>query len=93
MKILIVEDDKNIGELLEALLKIQNHEVHRAISGSQALQKSLTDEFDFLICDLMLPDLQGTGESSAPLRHTITAFAAFLVLSALDPRDWEQACF
>ena len=58
MKILVVEDDLDIGNLLETLLKKQ-YEVIRAYSGTEAVLLLEREHVDLLLLDLMLPGISG----------------------------------
>ncbi len=59
MKILIVEDDINIQNILRELLIKTNYEVTSAYSGSEALLLLEKDVFDLVLLDLMLPATSG----------------------------------
>jgi len=59
MKILIVDDEKRIIEVLEAYLEREGYEIHSADNGIDALKKAKTIEPDLMILDLMLPDISG----------------------------------
>ncbi|NHM32744.1 response regulator transcription factor [Neobacillus terrae] len=59
MKILIVDDEKRIIEVLEAYLEREGYEIHSADNGIDALKKAKTIELDLMILDLMLPDISG----------------------------------
>ncbi len=59
MKILIVEDDINIQNILRELLIKTNYEVTSAYSGSEALLLLEKDVFDLVLLDLMLPAMSG----------------------------------
>lgn len=58
-KVLIVEDDPEIVGLLEIHLKDQGYELDKAYQGREGYQKALNEEFDLLILDLMLPEIDG----------------------------------
>ena len=58
-KILVVEDDLNIQELICEFLKSQEYEVDSANDGIEALNKFNSNEYDMIILDLMLPNLDG----------------------------------
>lgn len=58
-KILVVEDEPDIVELVSYNLKKEGFEVSSASDGEEALTKIKKGNFDFLILDLMLPGLQG----------------------------------
>ena len=58
-RILIVEDDNNIRELLATSLKFAGFEVRAASNGADGLNLATTHEFDLAVLDVMLPDLDG----------------------------------
>lgn len=58
-KILLVEDDKNLGQLIVEFLSIKNFEPTHAINGEDALIKCLESHFDILIVDVMMPVMDG----------------------------------
>ena len=58
-QILIVEDDKSIASLQKDYLEINGFEVHLEHSGSSGLQEALKDNYDLIILDLMLPEIDG----------------------------------
>lgn len=59
MKILIVDDEENILEIVEAYLVAKNYQVVRAMDGEEALRKAETIRPDLIVLDLMLPDISG----------------------------------
>ncbi|MBM7652027.1 response regulator transcription factor [Neobacillus cucumis] len=59
MKILLVDDERRIVEVLEAYLEREGYEIHSADNGIDALKKAKTIEPDLIILDLMLPDISG----------------------------------
>jgi len=58
-KILIVEDDESIGELLLDYLEINGFSVHICTNGNEGFKKINDEEFDLLILDVMLPGMDG----------------------------------
>ncbi len=58
-KILIIEDDPNIADVLEIHLKDIGYELERAYDGKTGLQKALNNNYPLIILDLMLPKLDG----------------------------------
>jgi DNA-binding response OmpR family regulator len=59
MKILLVDDERRIVEVLEAYLVREGYEIHSADNGIDALKKAKTVSPDLIILDLMLPDISG----------------------------------
>lgn len=58
-KILVVEDDSDINNMLNELLKQNNYEVTSAYSGTEALLCFKNDNYDIVLLDLMLPGKSG----------------------------------
>jgi two-component system response regulator VanR len=57
--VLIVEDEKEIADLLEVYLKNEGYEVYKTGSGSEALDFIKTKKPDITLLDIMLPDMDG----------------------------------
>ncbi|RJQ48474.1 MAG: DNA-binding response regulator [Nitrospiraceae bacterium] len=57
-RILVVEDEKKISEIVKAYLEKEGFTVTVAQTGQQAISR-LKDKFDLIILDLMLPDMDG----------------------------------
>ena len=58
-KVLIVEDDREINDLLGEMLKRNKYEVCAAFSGLEAMDKIKYGHFDIVLLDLMLPYMSG----------------------------------
>ncbi len=58
-KILIVEDEESIAELERDYLELSGFEVEVENDGTVGLSKALSDKFDMIILDLMLPGTDG----------------------------------
>lgn len=58
-RILIVEDETDLAELLEYNLKSDGHQPTHARTGAQGLSLARTSKFDLVLLDLMLPDVGG----------------------------------
>ena len=58
-KILIVEDEIKILEVVTSLMEKQGYEVYQAEDGKQALKIFYNNEISLIILDLMLPDISG----------------------------------
>jgi two-component system OmpR family response regulator len=59
IKILLVEDDINLGDVLRDYLELQDYEVVRARDGVEGLENFKLKPFDLLILDVMLPRKDG----------------------------------
>ena len=58
-RLLVVEDEPNIRELLSTSLRFAGFEVHTAGDGATALRLAETARPDLLVLDVMLPDMDG----------------------------------
>ena len=58
-KILIVEDEEDILELVRFNLAREGYHVAGTLSGEEALKKARTEAFDLIVLDLMLPGIDG----------------------------------
>ena len=58
-RILIIEDEESIAELEKDYLELSGFEVEMENQGDTGLNRALTEEFDLLILDLMLPGVDG----------------------------------
>jgi len=65
MSVLVVEDDKNILNLLSAYLENAGYSVDTATDGNLGLQKALENTYDICVLDIMLPGKTGTDIASA----------------------------
>lgn len=57
--VLLVEDDETIGSLLESALRMHDYDVMWSRTGGDALRRMKIDEYDVILLDLGLPDLDG----------------------------------
>ena len=58
-KILVVDDEEMIRRFLRIHLTKWGFEVKEAVDGAQAMKELDNDHFDLLICDIMMPNMDG----------------------------------
>ena len=58
-KILIIEDDADIAAIERDYLEISGYDVEICANGSDGIEKSLSGNFDLIILDIMLPEMDG----------------------------------
>ena len=58
-RILVVDDEEDILELVRYNLAKEGYHVTGAITGEEALRKARTEAFDLIVLDLMLPGIDG----------------------------------
>ncbi|MCC7118524.1 MAG: response regulator transcription factor [Anaerolineales bacterium] len=83
-KILVIDDDAAITELMSMLLKTHGFEVATSNSGAEGVELAKTQNFSVILLDLMMPDIDGWQVCKAIRASNNTPI---LVLSAVnDPR-------
>lgn len=58
-KILLAEDDKNLGSVLKTYLEVKGYQTTLCVDGKEALENFKRNEFDFCILDIMMPVMDG----------------------------------
>jgi two-component system OmpR family response regulator len=59
MRILIVEDEEHLARLVAEVLGREGHAAETAFDGRTGLARALSEDFDLVVLDRMLPDLDG----------------------------------
>jgi len=59
MKILLIEDNKDISGNIREYLELENFEIDQAFDGEVGIEKALRNEYDIILLDLMLPEVDG----------------------------------
>ena len=68
-RILVVEDNEDVGAFAETLLSELGHRVTRAISGEDALELTRREEFDVVLSDVVMPGMGGVRLAEALARE------------------------
>lgn len=82
-KILIVDDKIDNIIALEMLLKSLDVEVHRALSGNEALEKSLEHDFALALMDVQMPEMDGFETVRLMRKLERTKYLPVIFLSAI----------
>ncbi len=59
MKILVIDDEKNIGEVIKLIFEKEDYDVTLAFNGEEGKEKIQNEYFDVIISDIKLPDVSG----------------------------------
>lgn len=59
LKILVVDDEENIREVIREYAEFEGHEVDEACDGMEAVEKAKEKDYDIIIMDIMMPRLDG----------------------------------
>ncbi|MGN1340362.1 MAG: response regulator transcription factor [Oscillospiraceae bacterium] len=58
-RILVVDDEQNIREVIKEYAEFEGHEVEEACDGMQAVEMVKNNDYDIIIMDVMMPRLDG----------------------------------
>ena len=58
-RLLLVEDDRDLGAGLKDALELEGYRVRQALDGRAGLSQALSDQYSLVILDVMLPRLSG----------------------------------
>lgn len=83
-KILIVEDDNHINNMLKQLLELNGYETIQAFSGTEAIIHTNDNKADLILLDLMLPGKSG---NEVLEEISLTNNVPIIVITAIDAKD------
>lgn len=86
-KILIIEDNLEVRENLSEILSLSGYQTTTAENGKIGVEKALADRPDLVLCDVMMPELDGFGVLHILGKHAQTADVPFIFLTALAEKD------
>lgn len=78
-KIIVIEDDRDINELITYNLTKEGFYAEQAFDGVQAIEKLKGEQFDIAILDIMLPGIDGFHICKA-IKENPAAFRTFVVM-------------
>jgi DNA-binding response OmpR family regulator len=85
-KILLIEDDVVLRENTSELLELSNYEVVNAPNGKIGVEAAKEVLPDIIVCDIMMPELDGYGVLEALTKNASTQHIPFIFLSAKTER-------
>jgi DNA-binding response OmpR family regulator len=81
-RILLVEDEAPIRELLRLHLSLANFDIDEVADGTAALDRARTEKFDLIVLDVMVPGLDGITLCRAIRSQSVNMSSAVLMLTA-----------
>lgn len=81
-KIVLIEDNADVRETTADILELADYEVITAESGKQGIEKATEHQPDLIICDIMMPGLDGYGVLHILSKKPDTASIPFIFLTA-----------
>jgi len=86
-RLLVVDDEGDVSELLAELVERAGHEAHTAANGLEALERLAERHYDAVLCDTKMPELDGPGFYQAALERypQLRGRVAFVTGDILNP--------
>lgn len=88
--ILIIDDEENLRHMLTAMLRKQGFNIDVAASGREALQRLAAQVYDFILCDIRMPEMDGHAFLQQALERGVTA--PIIMMTAYGSVDTAVAC-
>jgi len=97
-KVLVVDDDRSLTELLQMVLEDAGYEVTLAENGREAIVSAAKEPPDLVVLDVVMPEMDGWATSDHLLSHERTAKIPIIFLSARvgaedQLRGWYRGAF
>ena len=86
-KILVIEDEPEMRRNISALLRYCDYESIAAENGRQGVEAARREKPDLILCDVMMPELDGYGVLQALQKDTSLAQIPFIFLTAKGEKD------
>jgi CheY-like chemotaxis protein len=86
-KILLIEDNEDVRENMAEILELAQYEVLTAANGKEGVELTLREQPDLIICDIMMPVLDGHGVLHMLSKNEATAAIPFIFLTAKAERS------
>jgi len=86
-KILVIEDEEPIRDLIEDLLTLEGFEIRQAADGEGGIELAKTEFPDLIICDILMPKMDGYEVLSQLRSHPETQNIPFIFLTAKGTRQ------
>jgi len=80
-RILIIEDDELVGEMIASMLQMEGYETIRARDGQQGVEEARKRPPDLILCDVLMPRMDGYATLNAIRQNAATATIPFVFLT------------
>jgi len=87
MRVLIIEDDANIRNNMAEMLELENYEPITFNNGTDGIQDAINHPPDVILCDLMMPNVDGYAVIEAIRNHEATKHIPIIIVTARTERD------
>lgn len=91
MRVLVIDDDQNIANMIELILLVEGYDVTIAAGGEDGLLEALRDPPDVIILDVMMPKVDGWQIATRLRKHETLSDVPIIFCTALadDESMWQ----
>jgi CheY-like chemotaxis protein len=89
-RILIVDDNEHLRQILASILRFSGYEISEAATGTQAIEKAVSTKPNLILLDLDLPDMTGADAAQAICKDQRTAGIPIVGCSAFLGLEWRE---
>jgi DNA-binding response OmpR family regulator len=90
-KLLVIEDNADVRENIQEILQLAGYYVDVAANGKVGVEMALREKPDLILCDIMMPELDGHGVLRILSKNVLTAGTPFIFLTAkADKEDFRR---
>src|SRR5215212_9165274 len=86
-RILVIDDNNDIRENTAEILALAGYETHTAENGKRGVEVAIKQKPDLIICDIMMPELDGYGVLHMLKKNRETEHIPFIFLTAKAERS------
>jgi DNA-binding NarL/FixJ family response regulator len=86
-RILVIEDEPEMRRNIVTLLRFHEYEPIEAENGRQGVELARREKPDLILCDVMMPELDGYGVLQALQQDAVLALVPFIFLTAKGDKD------
>lgn len=86
-KILVIEDNKEILENTAEILELSHYHVLEASNGKEGVEKALSAKPDLILCDIMMPEIDGYGVLHMVQKNPDLQNTPFIFLTAMTEKE------
>ena len=90
-KILIIDDEVNLRETMSEQLAFGGYEVYEAVNGEQGIEKVKQIQPSLIICDIMMPVLDGYGFMKQHKKSKYANIPVLLISAKAEQTDEDKA--
>jgi CRP/FNR family cyclic AMP-dependent transcriptional regulator len=86
-KILVIEDNEEVRDNILEILELSNYKVFTAENGKEGVEIALMEKPDLIVCDIMMPVLDGYGVLHLLGKNEVTSGIPFIFLTAKSEKN------